>query len=237
MLKIAICDDDISSANVLEKIVCALPVADIDTDIFSSGKELIRHYLEGQEYQIILLDIEMPSVSGIETALELRKWSKDVVLIFITAYKEYVYQVFESLPFRFLEKPVDSSKLQGVILDAIRYIEDMKQFFFFKKSTVTYQIPSKEIVYFEAANRKINIHTTNGTDSFYGKFRSLMDRLDSNYFVQIHTSFIVNMTVITSYNKKEVRINDHTVLPVSAKYEESFRFEHLKFIERRCGKW
>lgn len=237
MLKIAICDDDINVANELEKIVCALPVSNLDTEIFSSGNELIRHFLEGREYQIVLLDIKMPSVSGIDTALELRKLSKDVVLIFITAYKEYVYQVFESLPFRFLEKPVDPLKLRGVMIDAVRYIEDMKRFFFFRKSMAAYQIPAQEIIYFEAANRKINIYTTKGTDSFYGKFRSLMERLDPNYFVRIHSSFIVNMNAVTSYSKKEVRINDHTVLPVSAKYEENFRLEYLKFIERRCGKW
>lgn len=237
MFKIAICDDEIEIAHKLEDDIHQMPLNDIETDVFLSGDELLKHYTLDGGYNIILLDIEMPKVNGIETALKLRKLDSNVVLIFITAYKEYVYQIFETLPFRFLEKPISYEKFFEVLKDALCYIEDTKSYFFFKKATTDYQVPTKEIIYFEASNRKIKIYTTSSTDSYYGKFKKLMGQLNQNYFLQIHTSFIINMDYLTSFNEKIVLLSNNISLPISLKYRENARLEHLKFIERRCGKW
>lgn len=237
MLKIAICDDEIEIAHKLEADIHRMPFHDVETEVFLSGHELLKHYSPDGGYNIILLDIEMPAVNGIETARILRQTDSNVVFIFVTAYKEYVYQIFETLPFRFLEKPVSYEKLFEVLKDAIRYVEDTKSYFFFKKGTTDYQVPAKEIFYFEAANRKIKLYTAGGGDSYYGKFKKLTEQLNPNYFLQIHTSFIVNMDYIISFNEKSVLLSNNSSLPVSLKYRESARLEHLKFIERRCGKW
>lgn len=237
MIKIAICDDELDLAHSLENAICQMSFNNIETEVFTSGIELFNHYQADGGYNIVLLDIEMPLVNGIETALKLRELDANVVLIFITAYKEYVYQVFETLPFRFLEKPVSTEKILGTIKDAISYVEDMKSFFFFKKGTTSYQIPSKDILYFEAANRKIKIYTNEREDIFYGKFQKLMEKLNENYFLQIHNSFIVNLEYVVSFNEREVGLSDGTSLPISLKYRKNACLEHLKYIERRCGKW
>jgi len=46
-----------------------MPFHDLETEVFLSGEELLRHHLEDKKYNIILLDIELPSVNGIETAI------------------------------------------------------------------------------------------------------------------------------------------------------------------------
>lgn len=169
MIKIAICDDNIEMAHNLENTIHQMSFNNIETDVFTSGIELLKYYKTDGSYNIVLLDIEMPSVNGIETALNLREADQDIVLIFITAYKEYVYQIFEALPFRFLEKPVSSEKLFETLKDAVSYVEEMKKFFSFKKGTTTFQIPAKDILYFEASNRKIKIHANKKEDIFLRK--------------------------------------------------------------------
>ncbi len=237
MIKIAICDDEMEIAHELEDNIHLMSFNNIETEIFLSGIDLLKHYsLEGR-YNIILLDIEMPSINGIEVAQKIREIDSDVVLIFVTAYREYVYQIFETLPFRFLEKPISYDKIFEVIRDALHYVEDMKNYFFFKKGTTAYQLPTKEIYYFEAANRKIKINTAESEEVYYGKFKMLMEQLNQNYFLQIHTSFIVNMDYIISFNEKNVLLSNNIALPVSLKYRANAHLEHLKFIERRCGKW
>lgn len=237
MLQIAICDDDIKLAHELEEQIYLMPFNNIETDIFLSGKELLKHHSFDKGYNIILLDIEMPSVNGIDTAIDIRKTDPDVILIFVTAYKEYVYQTFEVLPFRFLQKPVSYKTIFDSISDAINYIDDRKQFFFYKKGKNNYQIPAREILYFEASNRRIKIVTFHKTDIYYGKFRHLTEQLNPNYFLQTHTSYIVNMEYITSFSDKEVILEDNFNIPVSLKYREQTRLEHLRFVERKCGKW
>lgn len=237
MIKIAICDDEINMANEFERDIQQMPINNIKTEVFLSGSELLKNYSLNGGYNIVLLDIEMPFVNGIETARKLREIDSSIILIFVTAYKEYVYQIFETLPFRFLEKPISYEKIFEVIKDAIHYVEDMRSYFFFKKGTTDYQVPAKEILYFEAANRKIKIYTADSIESYYGKFKRLMEQLNHNYFLQIHTSFIVNMDYVASFNEKCVILSNNITLPISLKYRKDAQMEHLRFIERRCGKW
>lgn len=237
MLRVAICDDDIKLAHKLEEQIHLMPFNNIETNVFLSGKELLRRNSLDERYQIVLLDIEMPSINGIETAMELRKEDPNIVLIFVTAYKEYVYQIFDVLPFRFLEKPVSYETLFDSISDALNHINERKTFFFFKKGKNHYQIPTREIFYFEASNRTIKIFTIHDTYIYYGKFKHLTEQLNSNYFLRVHTSYIINMEYLTSFHDKEVLLADKFNIPVSLKYREQARLEHLKFVERSCGKW
>lgn len=237
MLRIAICDDELKTAHELEHLIQAMPFQNLETEIFLSGNELLNHFLISDSYNIVLLDIEMPSINGIETAIKLREIDSNVILIYITAYKEYVYEIFKTLPFRFLEKPASYDNLFEVIQDALFHIEETKCYFFYKKGNTAFQIQAKDILYFEAANRKIQIHTKDGIDTYYGKFKKLMEQLNTERFLQIHTSYIVDMDYIVSFNEKTIALSNGTILPVSLKYRDSARMGHLNFLERRCGKW
>lgn len=237
MIKIAICDDEIEAAHSLENAVYQMPFHNMETDVFLSGMELLDRYKTPGEYQILFLDIEMPSVNGIETALKIRRLDPDVILIFMTAYKEYVYQVFEARPFRFLEKPAAYEKIAAALRDAVACIEEMKCYFFYKKGSAVCQVAAKDILYLEASNRKVKIVTKEKEDIFYGKFHKTIEKLNRNIFLQIHSSYIVNMDHIKSFNGKELILINGICLPISLKYRNDACLEHLRFIERRCGEW
>ncbi len=204
MLRIGICDDDLLEAQKIEEYISHMPFHDLETEVFLSGEELLRHHLEDKKYNIILLDIELPSVNGIETAIKLRKIDLDMVLIFITAHREYVYKTFEALPFRFLEKPVSYDMLLDSMGEAIRYLEERRSYFFYKKGNRHYQIPARDILYFEALNRKIKIVSLDQTEICYGKIHTLTGQLNPDYFLRVHNSFIINMDHITSFSEKEL---------------------------------
>ena len=176
-----------------------------------------------------------PSVNGIETAIKLRKTDLDMVLIFVTAHREYVYKTFEALPFRFLEKPVSYDMLVNSIGERRSGIwKRGEAIFFYKKGNRHYQIPARDILYFEALNRKIKIVSLDQTEICYGKIHALMGQLNPDYFLRVHNSFIINMDHITSFSEKEVLLRNKYSIPVSLKYREQARLEHLKFVERRC---
>lgn len=104
----------------------------ISSDVFLSGGDLLRCLQSGSHYNIYLLDIEMPGQNGIEIASVIREQDRDAIIIFITDHKEYVYEVFEVLPFRFLRKPVTAQKLSRILLDAAEHIQVSKRLFFFR---------------------------------------------------------------------------------------------------------
>ena len=92
-MRIAICDDEVSMVQILEeKIKKLLPDAVIEK--YLSGEELIA---SGSKPDLLFLDIQMPGMDGMETAKMLRQDNEDMILIFVTAAEEYVFQAFDDL--------------------------------------------------------------------------------------------------------------------------------------------
>lgn len=220
----------------MEEVIHNIDDKNIYYDVFLSGVELVKKIESGQEpYNIYMMDIEMPKQNGIEAASIIRKKDKDAVIIFITDYKDYVYDVFEALPFRFIRKPVTSDQLSHVLTDAIEHIRMFGQVFFFQIGHEKYQLHYREITYFEGAGRKTIIHTPENMFEIYDKITTIYSRLDQNLFSQIHASFIVNMDYIRLMKKLEIIMEDDTTLPISKRYHSKVKQNHLSFIERRCG--
>ena len=118
-MQIAICDDDKSIGLILEeKIKKLLPDAVIEK--YLSGDELIA---SGCEPDILFLDIQMPGMDGMETARILRQKNERMVLIFVTAVEEYVFQAFDVAAFHYLVKPFLDEKFEEVVKRAVRSIE------------------------------------------------------------------------------------------------------------------
>ncbi|WCF06616.1 LytTR family DNA-binding domain-containing protein [Paenibacillus thiaminolyticus] len=234
-MNVAICDNDINVANYIEDLLSNMSGMEFSSDVFYSGADLLRCLQAGSHYNIYLLDIEMPGQNGIEIASVIREQDRNAVIIFITDHKEYVYEVFEVLPFRFLRKPVTAPKLSRILLDAAEHIQVSKQQFFFQIGHDKYQLRCSDILYFEGAGRKVIIHANQNTYEFYGKIADILPRLDTNLFCRIHASFLVNMEYIRSIQKMAILLQNETQLPISKRYLNGVKQAHLAFIERRCG--
>lgn len=234
-MNVAICDDDINVANLIDDILSNMFVMEFSSDVFLSGGDLLRCLQSGSHYNIYLLDIEMPGQNGIEIASVIREQDRDAIIIFITDHKEYVYEVFEVLPFRFLRKPVTAPKLSRILLDAAEHIQVSKRLFFFQIGHDKYQLRCSDILYFEGAGRKVVINANQDTYEFYGKIADILPQLDTNLFCRIHASILVNMEYIRSIKKMAILLQNETQLPISKRYLNVVKQAHLSFIERRCG--
>lgn len=128
-IKIAICDDEKTLCEILRQkiesycknlgIICQI------TD-FESGERLLA--LPTEELpDILFLDIQMPGKNGMQTARELRCKNSDMILIFVTALSEYVYEAFDVNAFHYLVKPFDNEKLHEVLDNALRQYERLAE--------------------------------------------------------------------------------------------------------------
>ncbi|NEZ44959.1 LytR/AlgR family response regulator transcription factor [Paenibacillus alvei] len=234
-MNIAICDNDINVANDIEELLSNMSGMEFSSDVFYSGADLLRCLQAGSHYNIYLLDIEMPGQNGIEIASIIREQDRNAIIIFITDHKEYVYEVFEVLPFRFLRKPVTAQKLSPILLNAAEHIKVSKQLFFFQIGHEKYQLRCSDILYFEGSGRRIIIHINRDTYEFYGKIADIQSGLDTNLFCRIHASFLVNMEYIRSIKKTDILLQNETQLPISKRYLTEVKQAHLSFIERRSG--
>lgn len=155
-MRIAICDDEVAMVQILEeKIKKLLPDAVIDK--YLSGDELIA---SGSKPDILFLDIQMPGMDGMETAKMLRQDNEDMILIFVTAAEEYVFQAFH-----YLVKPFSDEKLKEVVTKAVHNIkrssrlEKDEKYIMVQTAGSHIKIFLRDIVYAEVYNRKVIIHT------------------------------------------------------------------------------
>ena len=108
MINIAICDDEqkylIRMQELIQSIMQKQQIEEYELALFSSAKELKEKIAERQEYQVIFLDINMPQMSGLELAQEIREYDKDVILLFMTAFLDYAIEGYRLNVLRFLLK-------------------------------------------------------------------------------------------------------------------------------------
>ena len=200
-MQIAICDDEVSMVQILEeKIKKLLPDAVIDK--YLSGDELIA---SGSKPDILFLDIQMPGMDGMETAKVLRQDNEDMILIFVTAAEEYVFQAFDVGAFHYLVKPFSDEKLKEVVTKAVHNIkrssrlEKDEKYIMVQTAGSHIKIFLRDIVYAEVYNRKVIIHTRSTDIEYYGKLQELSDMAGADFF-RTHRAYLVHFKYVEKYD-------------------------------------
>ena len=177
MIRIALVDDAVEIGTQLEAILIEITTNKgiaIDTDIYYSGKELCEHLQNGEFYDLIFLDIEMPEFTGIDVSKMIRDNLKNdsTQIAYISGNKEYAIEIFEYDPLYFVHKPINKEKIEKVFERLIHRLHLQADAFTYKTGHDIVKIPIKDIIYFESEDHQIIIHyyTQNEyhKDSFYG---------------------------------------------------------------------
>ena len=224
-ISIAVCDDEKNIRDNIKSIVLK-QYTDCLVDLYDSGNSL---FAAGKEYDIYLLDIQMPGINGMETAEQIRKrrttksWNGSVI-IFITSFKEYMADAFDVRAFHYLLKPIDESKFQNVfsraVSDCLSAKEKAETHILIKSKDSYHKVLLSDIYYVESDNKKVIVHTMEGAIEYYGKMQDLEISLGNDFF-RSHRCFIVNLEHITRYNASTIRMkNGSDVLLAQKKYNE-----------------
>ena len=234
-MRIAICDDEKSIRELIRnKVLKQCPGADIVS--FSSGEELL---LSDNQIDILFLDIQMSGKNGMETAKELRKKDKNIILIFVTAVEEYVFQAFDVGAFNYIVKPIDDGKFSDVLHRAvdewssqnINEKEPEERYVLINNSGVHTKVILDEIVYAEVFNRKVVIHKLDGEIEYYGKMSDL-ESLAGDSFFRPHRAYLINFKYVEKYDATTIYLERGTVLMAKQNYPE-FVKKYMKYIQKR----
>ena len=227
MLKIAVCDDDNAICSITEKNIIDYGKTNnvkIDVEIFNRGEELLEFIESEHSFDLIFLDIELGTTTGIKVGTKIREEFDDHVskIVFVTSKNGYENELFNIQPLNFLRKPIEFSKLQKCLDLVIKLLDIENIYFEYKKDYDIVKVKIKDILYFEIVKRKTKIVTTSGEDFFTEIMTSVKNRIPKN-FVQSHGSFLVNFNKIISLNKDFITLTDNTEIPVSQRNLKNIR--------------
>ncbi|MDE6055157.1 MAG: LytTR family DNA-binding domain-containing protein [Lachnospiraceae bacterium] len=233
MLKIAICDDSRIDIERMEAALDELNRYQFEYDVYFSAEELLECIdLHRENYQLYIFDIEMPDMTGLELAKEVRKSDSKALFVFLTGHAQYVMDVFSVITFDYISKPVTTEKLESVLLRAMKYLEMVKKDFVFHFRKDQFGVSCDDILYIEKKGRQAVIHTI--TENFQTNMTvsEIWEQLDNRVFIHIRMSYIINMEHLHAIGGDEAVMDNGERLLVARTHKQELKEKHMEFMRR-----
>lgn len=224
MIKIGICDDELQYIlkikNIINKLLSEYLI-NYTIYEYLSGEELLNNY--PKDLDILILDIQMNLINGIETAKEIRKFDENLEIIFMTSFADFMQDGYEVNAYRYLLKPITEEKIIKNILPCIEgVIKKRNNYLTINTKNSVDRIKIDSILYIETDRPNILIHTS---DNVYNAKISIykIEKILKEYgFFRCHNSYIVNLKVVKSMHRNIITINSKEI-PIS-----KYRIKALK---------
>ena len=230
-MNIAVVDDEKEVRYYLKKQIMEQK-ADHSIYLYAAGEEFLS---SEENFDIVFLDIQMKGIDGIETARVLRKQHKDMILIFITGRKEYVFQAFDVEAFHYLVKPFDDDKFASVLQTAVnRRLEksvNAAASLVITRGGEHITVNPQEIIYAEVFDRKIILHTLQDEIEYYGKMKELEKKVGEDFY-RPHRAYLVNMNYIRKYDATAIYLSKGQALMAKQNYQDFVKC-YLRYIRRK----
>ena len=233
-MKIAVCDDEI---HFIDAICPLLEKWAKEREIklilyrFTNGDDLIDAQ-KSECMDLIILDVIMPLLSGIDAARELRNTHQTVPIVFLTSSREFAVDSYDVKALNYLIKPVDAVKLFLILEDFLKTLRQPEAFFTAKTADGFYRIDIADVDYLEAQNKQVLVHLSNDRTIVIRELFSKCAEVFSpeNGFCCCHRSYIVNLSNVEQFSKTEVTTIHNAVIPISrnsyAAFKETY-FNHM----------
>lgn len=220
MINIAVCEDDVFLGGQIETMLykqAAKTGVSIHTEVLTSAEQCLKYIKEEHMVDLLFLDIELGAMSGIELAAVIRNELHNdyMQIVYVSSKQSYAMELFESHPLHFLVKPLDEEKLGKVFYKAINLIEKSEETFCYKKGHTYKKVFLSEILYFEADNREVILHTGSGKDIFYGTLKNICPDLLKKGFFLCHKSFLVQYDKVKIFETNQLVMLNGDVIPIS----------------------
>ena len=228
--KIAICDDETSVIEYVSSLVTEWETESGHSVVlrrFSSAESFLFSYEDENDYDILLLDIEMGEMDGVSLAKAIRKKNETVQIVFITGYSEYIAEGYEVAALHYLMKPVKPEKLFEVLNRATEKLEKNERMLTLTLSGEMVRIPLHEIAYIDVNGNYITLH---GKEDYTVKktLGDIQKELDERFF-KVGRSCIVNLNMVQRVTKTDCYLSNGSSLPLPRGAYESLNRAIISF--------
>jgi len=216
-MRIAICEDNPKEQDRLKAAIqdwAQARNAQADVLCYASAEAFLMAWPE-VSFDLAFLDIQMKDMDGIQLAETIRRSDKNMLLVFVTSFAQYVLKGYDVAALHYLIKPLSAAKLLPV-LDKAHMIWRSRQsdFLMLQDGSGQVKLPFDSIFYISMFSHTAEIHTEDRKYELRKTAAELTDMLPS-HFARCHRSYIVNLFKADCVYKESLILSDGTKLPVS----------------------
>ena len=208
-LKIALCDDSPADRAYLAGLAeqwAAAAGHTVQLSAFDSAEQFLFAYAEKNDYDILLLDVEMGAMDGVTMARRLRAENDLIQIVFITGYSDYIAEGYEVAALNYLMKPVREEKLFAVLDRAAEKTAKNEKVLYFETGGEMVRVPVYQIRYAEVMGNYVTLHAQ--TDLTVKMTLAELEKNLDERFYRAGRSVVVNLTQIARVTKTEIRLLD-----------------------------
>lgn len=231
MLNIAICDDEPVEIEYLTSLVQEWAKAtktSVNISGFASAEAFLFKYEEDKNFDILLLDIQMKAMDGIELAEKIRENNSGVQIVFITGFPDYISRGYDVSALHYLIKPVEKEKLSEVLSKACDNLKKEEKFILLSVDNESFKINLKDIIYIEAFGHSSCVACENKEYNTKLSISDIAKVLD-NSFIQCHRSYIANLQHVSRIAKTDVVFDNGKIIPVSRRMYNDVNMAFINF--------
>ncbi len=237
---IACCDDDSEALEQLKEFFAELNLSMRSEDVYEvdyclMGRELLKRYeSDSTPYDMLILDLELGDCHGLELAREIRRYDREVLVMFLTGYPQYMKESFQVRPFSFMEKNVTYREFSQEIKRATRHMEeDKNHFWLICEKEEEHVLRLNEIMYVDKIKdtNMIRIVTDRGVFEVRKNLSHIRDILLRNCFISTSRSCLVNLKFFYKLEGNVVELRNGMQLVASKRRVETIKKQILEYVE------
>lgn len=238
MIQIALCDDEPQAVVWEEALVkTCLQAQGIGCEIttYTRSQNLLDDITDdGFFYDLILLDIEMPGLTGMDLPRRLRPFLPHVRIIFVTSHTEYAIDAFELSIFRYVPKHELERKLPAAVTDAARLIElEVGQTYVLRTAGRLEKLPYRDILYIRRDGKNAALVTATGTRKVRKSLQQVFDELNAPEFLFLDRGCIANLLQILQIRGSTAVLKNGEALPISRSHLQDVKEKLNRFWGER----
>lgn len=236
MQKIAICDDDTYYATELETCCMDFFEQQCDIVLFQSGEALLES-LYDIKWDIILLDIDMPGLNGLDVRDRLQSRHIQSQIIFVTGYENYMQDAFGIYVSGYLIKPVNKTKLFDMLYQVSSFQDCFRELEIIDIKNCRVRVLLNDIIYMQAERAYSHIYIKNQDNVIAARGIGEWEQaLECYGFFRCHKSYLVNLAYVDSITNAAIIKCCGVKIPVSRSRRTLLREAYIEY-QFKTARW
>lgn len=238
-MKIAIVDDEEKEQNIIKKYICewaTMQSEHVEFSCYNSSESFLFEWEDNREFSLLVLDIEMGEMNGLDLAKRIRKDHEDIPILFVTGYDEYMQYGYDVSALHYLLKPLNKDKFFQVLNKLSESKKEDDEIFMLNTEAGIGRIKLSQIMYVEAAGHNSILHTKQGSVKLKEAFGTMEKQLlPCTGMIKCHRAYLVNLRYVSAMQSNTIVLDNYEMIPVSRTQVKQVQKEYLRYYKENSG--